>query len=112
MYIKLASTLFLSIVILRWTLNPAVLTLHDSDTEREGGVHNTSFDSDSQSATAMENNLNPGSPRDSNFLMSDRVSFQVGDLVHISNDLERVKVLQRGHGEWTEAMIPVGFETL
>ena len=53
--------------------------------------------------------MNPGSPRDSSFRMPDRASFQVGDLVHISNDLERVKVLQRGHGEWTEAMIPVIF---
>jgi len=90
----------------RWTLNPAVLTLHDSETEQGGGLPNVSFDSDSQSATALENNLNPGSPRDSNFVAFDRSSFRVGDLVHISSDLERVKVLQRGHGEWAEAMIP------
>lgn len=33
--------------------------------------------------------------------------FAVGDFVKICNDLERIKVLQRGHGEWAEAMIPV-----
>lgn len=32
--------------------------------------------------------------------------FAVGDFVKICNDLERIKILQRGHGEWAEAMIP------
>lgn len=33
--------------------------------------------------------------------------FAVGDFVKICNDLERIKILQRGHGEWAEAMVPV-----
>lgn len=33
--------------------------------------------------------------------------FAVGDLVQICQDLERIKILQRGHGEWAEAMAPV-----
>lgn len=33
--------------------------------------------------------------------------FSVGDLVHICSDLERIKLLQKGHGEWAEAMAPV-----
>jgi len=33
--------------------------------------------------------------------------FTVGDLVQICGDIERVKMLQRGHGEWAEAMQPV-----
>ena len=32
--------------------------------------------------------------------------FSVGDLVQICSNVERVKVLQRGHGEWAEAMAP------
>lgn len=32
--------------------------------------------------------------------------FAVGDFVKICHDLERIKILQRGHGEWAEAMIP------
>jgi E3 ubiquitin-protein ligase mind-bomb len=28
-------------------------------------------------------------------------------LVQICSDLERIKILQRGHGEWAEAMAPV-----
>ena len=32
--------------------------------------------------------------------------FAVGDLVQICSDVERMKVLQRGHGEWADAMAP------
>ncbi|XP_062563815.1 E3 ubiquitin-protein ligase mind-bomb [Armigeres subalbatus] len=32
--------------------------------------------------------------------------FAVGDFVKICSDLERIKILQRGHGEWAEAMFP------
>ncbi|KAJ0181928.1 hypothetical protein K1T71_002650 [Dendrolimus kikuchii] len=32
--------------------------------------------------------------------------FAVGDLVQVCADQERVKALQRGHGEWAEAMAP------
>ncbi|XP_026322504.1 E3 ubiquitin-protein ligase MIB1 [Hyposmocoma kahamanoa] len=32
--------------------------------------------------------------------------FAVGDLVQVCSDQERVKALQRGHGEWAEAMAP------
>lgn len=32
--------------------------------------------------------------------------FAVGDFVKICSELERIKILQRGHGEWAEAMIP------
>lgn len=34
-------------------------------------------------------------------------AFVVGDLVQVCSDQERVKALQRGHGEWAEAMAPV-----
>lgn len=33
--------------------------------------------------------------------------FLVGDLVQICYDIDRIKLLQRGHGEWAEAMLPV-----
>merc|ERR1712218_140981 len=32
--------------------------------------------------------------------------YNVGDLVQICSDAERMKVLQRGHGEWADAMAP------
>lgn len=34
-------------------------------------------------------------------------SFSVGDVVQICSDLERMKILQIGHGEWADAMMPV-----
>lgn len=34
--------------------------------------------------------------------------FAVGDVVQCCADLERMKMLQRGHGEWADAMLPVG----
>lgn len=40
---------------------------------------------------------------------SDNQTFAVGDLVQICNDIEKIKRLQRGHGEWAEAMAPVCF---
>ena len=33
--------------------------------------------------------------------------FAVGDVVTISADVERVKMLQKGHGEWTDSMLLV-----
>ena len=33
----------------------------------------------------------------------------VVDLVQISSDVDKVKMLQRGHGEWAEAMLPVSY---
>lgn len=33
--------------------------------------------------------------------------FAVGDLVQICSDIERIKILQRGHGEWADAMTSV-----
>ena len=40
---------------------------------------------------------------------TDNQTFAVGDLVQICNDVEKIKLLQRGHGEWAEAMAPVSY---
>ncbi|XP_059159077.1 E3 ubiquitin-protein ligase MIB1-like isoform X2 [Physella acuta] len=62
----------------RWTFNPAVLTKVSTASS------STSIASDTSTAA----------------------QFAVGDLVQICSDAERIKVLQRGHGEWAEAMMP------
>ena len=67
----------------RWTFNPAVLTQVSSATGSSG-------------ATAMS----PSTPP----ITSPSTQFNIGDLVQICNDVERVRGLQLGHGEWTEAM--------
>eukprot|EP00112_Aurelia_sp_Birch-Aquarium-sp1_P018775 Seg4531.2 transcript_id=Seg4531.2/GoldUCD/mRNA.D3Y31 product="E3 ubiquitin-protein ligase MIB1" protein_id=Seg4531.2/GoldUCD/D3Y31 len=90
----------------RWTFNPAVLTMQETEVAPSESLHNISSDNDSRNATAMANIYTSNSPSESNSALSESSPFQVGSLVQISSDLERVKVLQRGHGEWTEAMIP------
>lgn len=35
-------------------------------------------------------------------------TFGVGELVQVLEDIESVKRLQAGHGEWTDSMAPVG----
>lgn len=62
----------------RWTFNPAVLTKVCSG--------NLSVSTSNGAATGL--------------------GFAVGDLVQVCADQERVKALQRGHGEWAEAMAP------
>ncbi len=63
----------------RWTFNPAVLTK----------VNTTSSTASASSETGST------------------TQFAVGDLVQICSDVERIKMLQRGHGEWADAMLPV-----
>ena len=73
------------ILINRWTFNPAVLTK----------VHTPSSAASGSSETSVP------------------TQFAVGDLVQICSDVERIKMLQRGHGEWAEAMLPVShFNTM
>ncbi|GAA6097498.1 E3 ubiquitin-protein ligase mib1 isoform X1 [Tachysurus ichikawai] len=62
----------------RWTFNPAVLT--KANVTRSGEVPAGAEGGSSQ--------------------------FMVGDLVQICYDIDRIKLLQRGHGEWAEAMLP------
>ena len=50
----------------------------------------------SSGATAMS----PSTPP----ITSPATQFNIGDLVQICNDVEKVRRLQLGHGEWTEAM--------
>lgn len=40
---------------------------------------------------------------------AEKSSFVVNEIVEICSDIEQMRVLQRGHGEWAEAMRPVRF---
>uniref|UniRef100_A0A131YG45 RING-type E3 ubiquitin transferase n=1 Tax=Rhipicephalus appendiculatus TaxID=34631 RepID=A0A131YG45_RHIAP len=68
----------------RWTFNPAVLTRVNTA---------------STASTSAASGSGVGDAASSQ-------QFAVGDLVQICSDLERIKILQRGHGEWAEAMTP------
>lgn len=71
----------------RWTFNPAVLTKVSTPSSANSATSETSTGGATPSTSAAP-------------------QFAVGDLVQICNDVERIKVLQRGHGEWAEAMMP------
>jgi E3 ubiquitin-protein ligase mind-bomb len=58
----------------RWTFNPAVLTKVATPTNSVG------------------------------FNETPQQQFAVGDMVQICSDMERVKMLQRGHGDWADGM--------
>ena len=89
---------------LRWTFNPAILTKVTSSSESSDSVLSlTSSTIMSPSAdilnTALQTSTLSATASSSQFV--------VGDLVRITEDADRVKLLQRGHGEWAEAMLPV-----
>ncbi|KAG1650958.1 E3 ubiquitin-protein ligase mib1 [Nymphon striatum] len=75
----------------RWTFNPAVMT-------KVPVLPGNSISSSGASASATSGTDRPGG--------SAQPMFAVGDLVQICSDVERIKILQRGHGEWAEAMTP------
>eukprot|EP00094_Tigriopus_californicus_P008731 TCALIF_08416-PA protein Name:"Similar to mib1 E3 ubiquitin-protein ligase mib1 (Xenopus laevis)" AED:0.20 eAED:0.20 QI:0/0/0/1/1/1/7/0/699 len=84
----------------RWTFNPAVLTKVAGPplaplASNLAASFSTPF---SASGSVDERGAGGGG--------GGQQHFSVGDLVQICSDVERMKVLQRGHGEWAEAMAP------
>eukprot|EP00095_Tigriopus_kingsejongensis_P012561 snap_masked-scaffold257_size234952-processed-gene-0.11 protein:Tk12561 transcript:snap_masked-scaffold257_size234952-processed-gene-0.11-mRNA-1 annotation:"e3 ubiquitin-protein ligase mib1" len=73
----------------RWTFNPAVLT-------KVSGPLLPPLASNLATFSATGSSEGGGSGQ----------HFSVGDFVQICSDIERIKVFQRGHGEWAEAMAP------
>jgi len=76
----------------RWTFNPAVLTKVSSPLMAGGGSVPLPLAGSPPSPLGTVDTAQP--------------QFSVGDLVQICSDMERMKILQRGHGEWAEAMSP------
>ena len=81
--------------------NPSVLTNDLSD--GDGQVKELSEEIRSLQLLTLSGGLQDSSGAN----LSKRLA--VGDIVQILNEIEQVSVLQAGHGEWTEAMIPVMF---
>lgn len=76
----------------RWTLNPASLTKVELTPEQELAMQRQQTTANLARTTTAANQ-----------------SLRVNDMVQICSDLERIKIFQRGHGEWAEAMVPVSF---
>lgn len=88
----------------KWTFNPAVLT-------RIGNNPNVTVaeGSNVMSEGLGSNNININTISANGAINShastSSSAFFEGDIVRICSDLEKVKILQRGHGEFAEAMV-------
>ena len=76
----------------------------------------TTYLSGAEVSTTMENlsamqistvNEDPFTTITNDFSLPRSASFAVGDIVQVLTDMDQVRDLQQGHGEWTEAMTPV-----
>jgi len=74
----------------RWTFNAAVLT-------KIGGISIPTLPAASSSNSAASSSL----------LSQQEQSIRVGSTVRISGDIDYVRRLQKGHGEWADAMAMV-----
>ncbi|CAF0984861.1 unnamed protein product [Adineta steineri] len=75
----------------RWTLNPALLTRVDLTSEQKLALQRQ------QTTANMARTTAAAVPHQ---------ALKVNDMVQICSDLEKMKIYQRGHGEWAEAMVP------
>ena len=76
----------------RWTLNPVLLAKVELTPEQQTTMQQRQTTADAVKTAAAATSVQ---------------SLQINDIVQICSDLEKIKVLQRGHGEWAEAMVPV-----
>jgi E3 ubiquitin-protein ligase mind-bomb len=73
----------------KWTFNPAVLTKVVNNSHAE-----------------TTTSIAPSSSQADNSNINNRM-LQINDVVQICGDNEKMKRIQKGHGEWAEAMKPV-----
>ena len=87
----------------KWTFNPAVLNrVPEPDEIAENCVEHEAFsDSSNDFYKPKSKSLNEDE------LQTPLSKIFVGDLVQICPDVEKLKLIQRGHGEWADAMLPV-----
>lgn len=96
----------------RWTFNPAVLTkIRSASTTPQGvtpeGGGGVAAGTAANGQLSLSGGLlTAGSGGGTSGGQLQPQQFAVGDFVKICSDLERIKILQRGHGEWADEMIP------
>ncbi len=101
----------------KWTLNPAVLTraedtlsyFFNSNGSSYYLLNNTADLSDTsqmhKNSNFTNNNLMEINHLNyDNTVMDAKTTFEENDFVDVCPDIEKVKLLQRGHGEWAEEM--------
>ncbi|KAF2362492.1 Zinc finger ZZ-type [Trinorchestia longiramus] len=107
----------------RWTFNPAVLTKVGGGggpnsllSPTDGGASAVAAMVGASGGASVANTTVPATSNTAAAAGGGAVAavggcgegsdVNVGDLVQVCSDLERIKLLQRGHGEWAEAMLP------
>ncbi|XP_028968353.1 E3 ubiquitin-protein ligase MIB1 [Galendromus occidentalis] len=82
----------------RWTFNPCVLTkiFTSSNAAQTRGAATTTFTANLLSEGGATGGTSSGSSPD---------ELQVNDFAQICSDVERLKMLQQGHGDWADAML-------
>lgn len=97
----------------KWTFNPACLTKigHNSNISISSSIanpinhYNDMNDSNNINLNSIQSNFSVNNSSSSTSSISHQ-TFHVGDLVKICDDIEKIKLLQTGHGEFTQLMIP------
>ena len=74
----------------------------------------TMIENDQNEVAKSSNQLQAAINNDSSttYITTTVNGLMLNDLVEICDDIDKIKVLQRGHGEWAEAMRPVSFSTI
>ena len=87
----------------KWTFNPAVLNrVAEPEISVENSLeHETFSDSSNDFYKPKSKSLNEDE------LRAPLSKLFVNDFVQICPDVEKLKLIQRGHGEWADAMLPV-----
>ncbi|XP_062507383.1 E3 ubiquitin-protein ligase MIB1-like isoform X2 [Corticium candelabrum] len=90
----------------RWTFNPACLTKvsssSTSSTPQASQHHLTARTSNTSGPPFLFSAARVGAARQPEAPPS---NFVIGDLVQVCGDMEKIKALQRNHGEWADSML-------
>jgi E3 ubiquitin-protein ligase mind-bomb len=95
----------------KWTFNPAVLTRVNENNQKDESEdlkdQIEKLNLTNNRRTSLSNKIIPVNGHSSMSSDSASLIFKLNDLVQLSSDIELMKLIQKGHGEWAEAMQPV-----
>ncbi len=90
----------------KWTFNPAVLTRVSDSNSNSNELNDENEQPTVKNAIVESNNLNE-QLNNSKISQASNSELKLNDLVEINSDIEYIKLVQKGHGEWADAMQPV-----
>ncbi|CAF1355431.1 unnamed protein product, partial [Didymodactylos carnosus] len=92
----------------RWTFNPAILTKVELPPEQQQIIFRQQQQQQRDLNTVQSAAVSLSSPSTTTTTTTttDAQKLEINDMVQICSDLERIKIYQRGHGDFAEAMMP------